>query len=294
MSEKFDIPFKSELVPEVLSNADEIQFRCYKGISCFNACCEHADVTLTPYDIIRLKRRLGMTSEEFLKQHTVPFEMDGQGVPGVKLKTDESGACLFVTNEGCSVYPDRPTACRYYPVGLMATRPKDEPTDRSQYFLIKEDHCKGHEEDRRISIRDYRQEQEVEIYDEMNREWLQINLKKRSSGPAIGNPSEMSLQLFFMCSYDLDRFRRFVLSDSFKNTYALDDDLYSEIQDDTALMKFGFRFMKQVLFGEKTVAEREGVIENRREERRDHIEMRRKAEIEQHEKEQDAQRRDST
>ena len=295
MIKKLDIPLKSDLVPEILNNTDKIQFRCHKGISCFNACCKQADVTLTPYDIIRLERHLGLSSEEFLKRHTVPFKMDAQGVPGVRLKTDESGACLFVREEGCSVYEARPTACRYYPAGLMAMRPKDEPTDKSRYFLIREDHCKGHQEARRVSIRDYRKEQGLEIYEDMNREWLQINLKKRSSGPTIGKPSELSLQLFFMCSFDVDRFRRFVLSDSFRGTYDLEDGFYGQIEtDDPALMKFGFRLMKQVLFGEKTIPEQEGALEKRREERRQHREMRRRSEIERHEKEQEDLLRDST
>ena len=295
MTEKFDIPFKSDLVPEILENADEIQFRCHKGASCFNACCKQADVTLTPYDIVRLKQHLGLTSEEFLKQHTVPFKMDAHGVPGVKLKTDESGACLFVRDEGCSVYGDRPTACRYYPVGLMAMRPKDEPTDKARYFLIREDHCKGHREERRLSVGDYRKEQELETYDDMNREWLQINLKKRSSGPTIGEPSELSLQLFFMCSFDADRFRRFVLSDSFRGTYDLEDGFYAEIEtDDLALMKFGFGLMKQVLFGEKTIPERAGALEKRQEVRKEHMAMRRRSELERHEKEQEDLLRDST
>ena len=295
MTEKFDIPFKSDLVPEILENRDEIQFRCHKGISCFNACCKQADITLTPYDIVRLKQHLGLTSEEFLKQHTMPFKMDAHGVPGVKLKTDVSGACPFVREEGCSVYGDRPTACRYYPVGLMAMRAKDEPTDKAGYFLIREDHCRGLREARRLSIGDYRKEQGLDTYDDMNREWLQINLKKRSSGPTIGKPSELSLQFFFMCSFDVDRFCRFVLSDSFRVTYGLDDGFYTQIEtDDLALMKFGFRLMKQVLFGEKTIPERQGALEKRQEERKEYMEMRRRSEIERHEREQEDLRREST
>ena len=75
MTERFDIPFKSDLVPAILENSDAIQFRCHKEVSCFNACCKQADVTLTPYDIVRLKQHLGLNSEAFLKHHTVPFEM---------------------------------------------------------------------------------------------------------------------------------------------------------------------------------------------------------------------------
>ena len=32
--------------------------------------------------------------------------------------------------EGCSVYEDRPTACRYYPVALLSMRRQDEATAR--------------------------------------------------------------------------------------------------------------------------------------------------------------------
>jgi uncharacterized protein len=32
------------------------------GIACFNKCCESIEITLTPYDIIRLKGRLKLTS----------------------------------------------------------------------------------------------------------------------------------------------------------------------------------------------------------------------------------------
>ena len=280
MSEKFEIPFKSDMVPKILDDDTKIQFRCHKGISCFNACCKNADITLTPYDVLRLKKRLGMTSGEFLKQHTVPFEMDGDKVPGIKMRTDDAGACLFVTEEGCSVYEDRPAACRYYPVGHLAMKPKDEKTERTSYFLVEEEHCKGHQEAREITIGDYRKEQEVAPFDDMNQEWYQIMLKKKSAGPTVGKPPEMSLQLFFMCSYDLDRFRRFVLSDSFKNSYLLEDETYAELErDDEALLKFGYRMLKHVLFGELSIPERKGIWEKRLEERKEVFDLRREAEI---------------
>ena len=133
-----------------------------------------------------------------------------------------------------------------------------------------------------MTVGQYRKEQGVEEYDEMNREWYQIILKKRSAGPAIGKPPEMRFQLFFMARYDIDRFRRFVSSDSFKNTYTLDEATYQSFEDDdAALMKFGFKLMKQVFFGEMTISTKEGAIEERIEKRKEVIELRRKAEIEQ-------------
>ncbi|MDA8364407.1 MAG: YkgJ family cysteine cluster protein [Gammaproteobacteria bacterium] len=280
MQDKFDfsdlLP-KSPVTPIKLGLDDTFGFSCHKGIACFNRCCQSIDITLMPYDVLRLKNLLGLKSFEFLHKYTVPFEMDGHGMPGLKLRTrDDTAACQFVTEEGCSVYSDRPTACRYYALGMMSMRPKDSPHDEDHYFVVREDHCLGHLEPRHQTIRDYRTEQGVDVYDDMNREWRQIILKKRSCGPTIGKPSDRSFQLFFMCSYDLDSFREFVKSPSFATVYEIEQSLMEAIMaDEVELMKFGFRFLKQALFGENTIQVRPDALEIRAERRRKLIEQQR-------------------
>jgi Fe-S-cluster containining protein len=253
------------VVPTMLDGDATIRFRCHKGIACFNACCSNIDIALTPYDILRLKRRLDMGSGEFLVQYTLPYEMEKDGIAGVKLKPVENGtACQFMTPEGCSVYEDRPTACRYYPVALISMRKQDEYTDTSSYALVSEEHCLGHNEDRPITIADYRKEQGLDEYDEMGRGWRQLVLKKKSSGPTIGKPSKRSLLLFFTACYDLDRFREFVTSESFNEVYDLPAEVMEKItHDETELMLFGFRFLKQVMFGEETIAMKADALEKR-------------------------------
>jgi hypothetical protein len=288
MSEKFDLPHESDMVPQKLELGSTIKFHCHKGVSCFNACCKQADLTLTPYDVIRLKDSLGMSSAEFLKAHTVPYQMDQHGVPGLKMRTDDTGACLFVTDEGCSVYANRPTACRYYPLGHMAMKPKDADSDETHYFLIQEDHCKGHEEPKEQTINEYRKELGIVDYDGYNKEWLQILLKKKSAGPTVGQPPESSLQLFFMASYDMDRFRRFVMSEQFRNTYDIEESSYEVLaKEDIALMQFGVRLMKQVFFGERTIAENKDAWEKRVEQRQPLWDMQREAEIARKQQEED-------
>lgn len=289
MSEKFDLPFKSPNIPEALTPDTRIRFRCYKGISCFNACCKQADVTLAPYDIIRLARRLGRSSTEFLKKYAVPFQMDQDGLPGVKLRTDDTGTCLQLRGEeGCGVYEDRPSVCRYYPLALLALREKDSAEAKEQYSLVVEDHCKGHQENREIPIADYRTEQRCPEYDDHNREWYQLILKKKSAGPTVGRPPRTSLQLFFMASYDLDTFRRFVLSENFKSSYVLDAEFYSAIeQDDMALLQFAYRLLRQVLFGERTIEEVPKAWEQRIENRKDVWQASVEAEIERRQKAED-------
>lgn len=243
------------VIPAQLEGNAVIQFRCHKDIDCFNACCKNIDIMLTPYDILRLKQRLGITSTEFLRQYTEPFEFGRGSVGGVKYKPKEgTSECQFVTDEGCSVYEDRPTACRYYPVGLLSTRRQDENFDRASYALVKEDHCHGHFEDRKLSIDEYRGEQGLEEYDEHGRAWRQLILKVKSAGPAIGNMSKTSLKFFFMACYDLDRFREFIKSTGFSTTFDIDPATRDELlSDDMALLRFGDRMIRQIMYGEKSI-----------------------------------------
>ncbi len=248
-------PPQSPVRPEQLTEQAVIQFRCHPGVACFNRCCEQIDITLTPYDLLRLKRRLGLTSQQLLAAYTVPFEMDGDGLPGVKLRTeDDTPRCLFLTDEGCGIYADRPTACRYYPVGMLSLRKTGSPVDEQSYALVREAHCLGHQEPREVTIADYRKEQEVEACDTHARGWRQLILKKKSTGPKFGKPSARSLQLFFLASYNLDGFRDFVLSDGFRAAHALDEADYDRLHDDDeALLEFGCRLLRQVLFGEQSI-----------------------------------------
>ncbi len=258
-------PAISPILPVQLGLDENFQFRCRKGIACFNKCCENIDILLTPYDIVRLKKRLGVSSREFIDSYTTDFAMDGQGTPGLKLATKPgSAACINLTPEGCGVYEDRPAACRYYALGLVSMRKKDSPTDEDSYFVVKEEHCLGHQEPVMQTVRDYRRDQGVDLYDEINREWRQIILKKRSSGPTVGKPSERSFELFFLASYDIDGFRKFIAGAGFGEVFELDSSFRQELlHDDVKLLKFAFRLLKQVLFGERTIPLRPDAVQKR-------------------------------
>jgi Fe-S-cluster containining protein len=259
----------SPVVPVKLGLDDTIQFRCRPGIACFNKCCQNINIMLTPYDILRLKNRLGVTSAEFLDKHATVFDMDAHGLPGIKMKTKEGTAeCQFLTPRGCGVYEDRPAACRYYALGVTTMRAVGSSQPEDFYFIVKEEHCLGHDEPRSLTVREYRQEQGVERYDEMTREWRDIILKKRSSGPTVGKPSQKSMDLFYLASYDLDNFRVFVASPFFHDVYDIEPAYFQKLLTDEAeLMRFAFRYLKQVLFGENTIPEKPDAFEKRKERR---------------------------
>ena len=150
-------------VEPVRLNADsEFQFKCHKGVKCFNQCCRDINIILTPYDIIKLKARLGLSSEEFLTLYTEPQILAKTDLPVVMLKLlDEEGAddgrkaCPFVREDGCLVYADRPTTCRYYPLGVGSLSHKEGSDEDEFYFFVHEPHCLGFEEDKEWTVEEY-------------------------------------------------------------------------------------------------------------------------------------------
>lgn len=284
-------PQVSPIQPVELTLGSTFQFRCHKDISCFNACCRNIDLQLTPYDILRLKNRLGLTSGEFVGRYTVPFEMDAHGMPGLKMATKPgTSECIHLTGEGCGVYEDRPAACRYYALGNMAVRRKGSGEIEDAYFVVREEHCLGHEEPHEQTVAEYRIEQGLDKYDAMNSHWRRLILKKRSAGPAVGSPSERSLQLFDMCSYDLDSFREFVRSPKFKEVIELSPEQERELMDnEESLLEFAMRFLEQVLFGVNTLKVRPDAREKRVGERRKVWGRRRRRQIAEHQ--EDLQKR---
>lgn len=276
----FDLPFKLRARPAQYSLDDEIQFSCHKDIACFNKCCRNIEIQLTPYDILRLKKHLTISSKEFVARFTYPFEMDGQGIPGLRLiHKSKSSECIFLTEEGCSVYQNRPTACRYYPLGNIGVRQKKDHKVNIMYFIMKEDRCLGHNEAKTQTVREYLHEQGAAQYDQYNDDWRDIIINKRSSGPAIGKPSERSMQLFDMCSYDIDSFRDFIQTSSFLNLFNIDHQMLDFLtSNDEELLLFAMRFLKQVLFGRKTIPMKQAAMERSFEKREFILQQRLEAE----------------
>jgi Fe-S-cluster containining protein len=249
----------SNIQPVKLTETSRIKFRCHPGVRCFTACCGNIKIILTPYDILKLTQRLEIPAHEFLHLYTMPTYLEKTDMPGVLIKMrDEDNKCPFVTPEGCTVYTDRPSACRYYPVGMAdfheGGRKDADGKELAAavdkfYFLVKEDYCKGHEEDKEWSVAEWRADQGVDVRDEMNKNWLRLIMRRKSFGHQA-NLSEQAKRMFFMASTDLGHFRRFIFESTFLETYEIDPELVEKIRnDDVELMLFSFDYIANSLFG---------------------------------------------
>ena len=132
-------PRMSLKMTDRMSRKDCFEFYCGPSVPCFTECCRKLDLTLTPYDVLRLfYPRLEKSPSEFLEDYTVIKTGSRHGFPEVFLKMDVDGEklCPFVSKEGCTVYEDRPGACRIYPLGRASS--KSRSTDLNEEFYFSE------------------------------------------------------------------------------------------------------------------------------------------------------------
>ncbi len=242
---------------------DRFRFACHPGISCFNKCCGDVNIFLSPYDVLRMKRRLGMTSGDFLDEHTIlPVQKDMKTpVVVLKMKDDEAKSCPFLTEEGCGIYSDRPWPCRMYPLGQAAQ--KDTPDGwRGErfYFLMQEEVCRGFEEPREWTVQEWLDDQGIDEYDFWGEGFKELALHKFFEDGATLTPDKMHM-LFTAC-YDLDKFREFVFESTLLQRFEVDPDFVDEMRnDDEALLRFAFLWIRFSLFGEPTMRVRAEVAE---------------------------------
>jgi len=236
------------------SDEDPFQFACHPNISCFTECCAKLRLLLTPYDILRMKNRLNISSDRFLEQYTETLLDHHCRFPMVKLRMGEGKEhrCPFVTPKGCSIYEDRPEACRLYPVGRASAILDRKTETKEKYFIVAEDHCCGFKEEKRWSLKEWLSHEGVKEYKAMNEGWMGIMTSSKGLGPKDHIPRKH--QMFFMASYNLDKFRAFLFQSKFFDHFEVSGELKKEMAtDDVALMRFGFDWLNFSLFGEKTL-----------------------------------------
>ncbi len=256
MTENSDGVKNAEIPPVQLGYDSRFKFNCHRGVKCFTDCCRGINIMLTPYDILVMSKELELTSEEFLAIYTEPEMLEKTELPVVKLKLldNDRKSCPFVHDEkGCVIYEHRPTTCRYYPLGVGAlsysSNPENEKNDEF-FFTIKEKHCHGFKEDKEWTVREWREDQGIEIREELDDKWMDLIVRKKTV-PTSLKLTPKSRELFFMVCYNLTQFKKFVFESSFLDRYKIEPEKIDKIKaDDIELLKFGFDWLKAAMFSE--------------------------------------------
>lgn len=129
---------------------DSFQFSCKAcGQCCFNREGQNT-IMLSPYDIYRLIKfysKEGQTQEAFVEKHIEIYIGNNSGLPIAKIKTkelfDSKTICSFLKKDvqkntyKCTVHQHKPSACRLFPLGRLASSSAKEKEDaiNTFYFL---------------------------------------------------------------------------------------------------------------------------------------------------------------
>lgn len=243
-----------EMIPEgrTVVGPEPFQFRCHPGVGCFKICCRRLELYLYPYDVLRLKTSLNIHSALFLRKHVRLAPGSHPFFPSVMLnmRDDVEHTCPFLGEKGCSVYPDRPTACRTYPLERAVEKREGEARLRTHYFMTHHAYCLGHGERNAYTLDQWEREQMLYEYNLMGDLWAEIDAFFASNpwqGEGTAGPLQ---QLAFMVCYNIDDFRAYVAQHRLLQGFALDRSRRRRIErDDEELLKFGFEWLLHVLGG---------------------------------------------
>lgn len=244
-----------ELPGEILKEGDRFSFRCHPEIVCFNRCCRNLNLFLYPYDVIRLKKFLGISSNTFLDKYVDIVSRPQNFFPEVLLRMSENAekTCPFLLESGCSVYPDRPDSCRTFPVeqGILydAHTRKDTPF----YLFRPPDFCQGQNEKEAWTVQDWISDQDAKVYSRMTIRWAELKRLFQNDPWGPEGPEGPRAKMAFMAAYNIDRFRDFVFESSFLQRYKIKTTVLKKIKaDETELLKLGFAWIKLFLWGIKS------------------------------------------
>ncbi|MFH1020495.1 MAG: YkgJ family cysteine cluster protein [Pseudomonadota bacterium] len=225
---------------------ETFRFSCHPGVACFTDCCRELELALTPYDVLRLSRHMGLAPSDFLDRHALIEQAEGSAFSRVFLCMIDDGrdSCPFVTASGCRVYADRPGACRTYPLGRGAFTSEDGGR-HEMHVLLTEPHCKGFSQGEPQDITTWQKDQALATYNAMNDELLPILHHPRLKN---GHPPEELEEEIFLFLYSLDTFRQRLLDATLTLPFPITADERQELAgEDLALLRLGIRWLDHVL-----------------------------------------------
>jgi Fe-S-cluster containining protein len=227
----------------LLHAGEMFHFLCHNRIRCFTHCCRELELALTPYDVLRLRLATGLSSADLHERYIIEERTPEEPFPHFYLTMVDDGraSCVFVNDEGCSIYPHRPGACRTYPLGRGTTRVQGRISE--QFVLLREPHCKGFEEKTLQTPKSFMQSQELASFNLFNDRLTAITQHPRiKQGMRL---SAAQLDLYKLALYDLDTFRAQLSDNLIESPLDIPDAVYG---NDERLLQFGLDFIDKLFF----------------------------------------------
>jgi len=123
---------RARVVQDMSENMDKYRigldesfaFRCRM---CGRCCLDREDILLTPRDIFRAAKHLGLTPDGFVRRYCESYLGQDSRLPLIRLKpTGRQRACPLLSAQGrCIVHESKPVVCALYPLGRVYSQNMD-------------------------------------------------------------------------------------------------------------------------------------------------------------------------
>lgn len=190
---------------EEIEPGSTFRFECHRGLGCFGKCCA-TDITLTPYDIARMRRHLGIDTHAFLSTYCQAFVDPVTGFPSVLLRHSEDGRCIFLRGHGCDMYESRPSCCRNYPLARVTENDAESRSTSTKYCLQRRaDYCEGLGRGPEWTIKAYCEQNGLGPYEKASDIFLQIPFTFETLPFRLKQDTEVQ-NMIYQAVFDFDRF----------------------------------------------------------------------------------------
>ncbi len=241
------IEHEGELSGRRVTRDEPFRFRCHPGLACFNSCCRDKRLGLLPYDVLRLSRALGVSSDAFLARHAILEIEPGSGWPVVRIALADDGRCPFVRAEGCAVYADRPTCCRIYPLARAVGLGADGTPTETLLVDASEARCGGFGATAAGTVDAWTRDQGLDAYRAPNERAARLFLHPRRPRPL--SLADRDVHAAVMALYNPDVFRRFASRPAFAAESGLEGARVAEgLRSDESLLALGQDWLAARLF----------------------------------------------
>ena len=245
-------PRTLEQIPDrPIKGDDSFSFRCHAALGCFTQCCRNLNLFLYPYDMLRLRTSLAISSDAFIDRYVDVVLREDRHFPEVLLRMseDDQRSCIFLAPNGCSVYADRPHTCRTFPLEQGVLYNADDGTPVA--FFRPPDFCLGRHEDRPWTMQTWNQDQQALVHHDFNLRWSDVHRLFENDPWGAEGPQGAKAKMAFMAAYNLDRFRDFVFNSSFLKRFRVQPELVRRLRrSDEVLLTFGYEWIRLFVWGQ--------------------------------------------
>lgn len=157
---------------------DTFKFHCKM---CGDCCINREDILLSPKDIYRMSKELGITTDDFFKKYCEVYIGSDSRVPIVRLKPKGADRrCPLLKKKKCKVHRAKPTVCAMFPIGrcVVTDNPKEglkNITEEQIQYIFNNPGCGDDSEIH--TVREWLESFSIPVPDEFFIKWHQTVLK---------------------------------------------------------------------------------------------------------------------